>query len=246
MAVQGSILLADDEETFLAATGDLLEEEGYDCHRVHNADELAHVLGVKDFDLLITDLNMPGNQVLEMVDEIRRQSKALPVIVVTGYPSIPSAVESVRLNVLEYIIKPVQFPSLLDAVKRGVRQKHVLGTIRKAKQEAEERAKRLADLEKTVSLFQGMASDEAIEEALVTDLQVKELQRQVEHLAEIVEPQESTLHSSSVDFFQLREGLHETIQVLHRTKSAFKSKDLASLRIRLEKLLQETSLPSTP
>ncbi len=93
----GHILLADDEDTFLEATQDLLQEEGYDCHLVRNAEELGQaLLRVGDFDVLITDLNMPGNRVLEMVKEIRVQARQLPVIVVTGYPSVPTAVESIH------------------------------------------------------------------------------------------------------------------------------------------------------
>ena len=93
MSTKGTILMADDEAIFLDATQELLTEEGFDCHGVRDAQELSQALSAFDFDLLITDLNMPGNRVLEMVDHVRSQAKLLPVIVVTGYPSVPSAVE---------------------------------------------------------------------------------------------------------------------------------------------------------
>lgn len=75
--------------------------------------------GTWDFDVLITDLNVPGNRVLEMVREIRSRSAQLPVIVVTGYPSVPTAVESFHLHVLEYLITRVDYSALLAAIKQG-------------------------------------------------------------------------------------------------------------------------------
>ena len=245
MASEGSILLADDEEIFLEATQDLLKEEGYDCHGVRNAEELSEALYSFEFDLLITDLNMPGNRVLGMVDEIRRQSSVLPVIVVTGYPSVPSAVESIRLNVLEYMIKPVVFRTLLDAVKRGIQQKQVLRSVQKAKQEAELRTQYLANMEQTLAVFSNVVKTADVEHALVTDPHVKELRRQVESLSQIIENEEKMTHMQSPDYFRLREALYDAIQVLQQTKSSFRSKELANLRLRLQSLLKDTD-PGNP
>ena len=151
---QGHILLADDEETFLEATQDLLQEEGYECHTVRNVEELGEVLHRGwDFDVLITDLNMPGNRVLETVREIRSQSTQLPVIVVTGYPSVPTAVESLHLHVLEYLIKPVDYPALLLAIKQGLHQKQIFRSVQRARKEAASRVERLAKIEETLKTW---------------------------------------------------------------------------------------------
>jgi FixJ family two-component response regulator len=246
MEAQGSILLADDEDTFLEATEDLLKEEGFDCVAVKNAEELSRALKATDFDLLITDLNMPGNRVLEMVDEIRVSTLALPVIVVTGYPSIPSAVESVRLNVLEYMIKPVDFPKLLDATKRGVQHKQVLRSVKKAKHEAAQRARRLAEMEETLSAYRGLVPDGGVQDALVTDPQIKHLQLQLEGLSHSLEQDERSASFTQdsfalmADYLRLRDGLYETIQVLQKTKGSFHSKELARLRIFIQDLLRDT------
>ena len=248
MSSHGSILLADDEETFLEATLDLLQEEGFHCQTVRNAHELLATLETSDFDLLITDLNMPGNRVLEMVDEVRAQSKALPVIVVTGYPSLPSAVESVRLNVLEYMIKPVDFQKLLGVVQRGIQHKHTLRTVQKARQEASERATQLAKIEKTLSAF-GEHIDEETGSVLGTDPSLKELHVKMEGLTDLIKasgqeasPLEGSLSGNIAhDYFKVREGLYEAIQVLQKTKGSFRSKELAALRMKLQTLLKETA-----
>ena len=235
MIEHGKVLLADDEATFLEATKDLLEEEGYSCHSVRDASELSDALASSDFDLLITDLNMPGNRIMEKVSELSQQSRIMPVIVVTGYPSVPTAVESVRLNVLEYMIKPVNFSNLLTAVKRGIQHKRALGTISHARQEAEHHTQGLANLEETLSTFP-LSMDEETGQALIAEL--------VQSPA-ISRPQPSasspTPAPSMTDYYRLRESVFHTIQILQKTKSAFRSKDLAGLRKYLETVLQDTT-----
>jgi FixJ family two-component response regulator len=232
---QGTVLLADDEATFLEATKDLLEEEGYVCHGVYNATELSEALAASEFDLLITDLNMPGNRVMEKVSELREQAQSMPVIVVTGYPSVPTAVESVRLHVLEYMIKPVNFPALLDAVKRGIQHKRALSALSQARKESEHHTKRLLNLEETLSAFP-LSIEEETNQAMLADLsQAPPLANHQEHGSEV------TSAPSMTDYFRLRESVFHTIQVLQKTKSAFRSKDLAGLRKYLETVLHDTT-----
>lgn len=242
--VQGNILLADDEETFLEATQDLLQEEGYDCHAVRNAEELGQALNsARDFDVLITDLNMPGNRVLEMVREIRLQSTQLPVIVVTGYPSVPTAVESIHLHVLEYLIKPVDYPALLAAIKQGLQQKQVLRSVQRAKNEAASRVERLTKIEETLKAWGTTIGHSEVEEILLSDSHVQETNALGREASGEHEYSSSFPVSASIpptDYFHLREAVFETIQILQKTKSAFRSKDLAALRKKLESVLAHT------
>lgn len=235
MSTQGTVLLADDETTFLEATKDLLEEEGFECHGVRDASELSAALAASEFDLLITDLNMPGNRIMEKVSELREQSKIMPVIVVTGYPSVPTAVESVRLNVLEYMIKPINFPTLLDAVKRGIHYKRTLGTLTHARQEAENRTHALSALEESLRTLR---LPEQPEKQQATLTQFTGLPR---HLSQEKPGSSASAVPSMTDYFRLRESVFHTIQVLQKTKSAFRSKDLAGLRKYLETVLGETT-----
>jgi FixJ family two-component response regulator len=241
---QGHILLADDEETFLEATQDLLQEEGYDCHTVRNAEELGQALhSSSDFDVLVTDLNMPGNRVLEMVKDIRSQSTQLPVIVVTGYPSVPTAVESIHLHVLDYLIKPVDYPTLLMAIKQGLQQKQVLRSVQRARKEAASRVEHLIKIEETLKTWGTTIPNPEVEEILLTDPTMKELKLQYEEASRIPEHGSPPSNPSSIpptDYFYLREAIFETIQILQKTKSAFRSKDLAALRQKLESVLAHT------
>src|SRR5437879_5626779 len=104
------ILIADDEETFLQSMGALLRREGYTCDCVRDAREAAAALDKTAYDLLITDIYMPGNAELEFLHELQKRGSITPVIVVTGYPSVPTAVESLRLSVVDHLTKPMDLP----------------------------------------------------------------------------------------------------------------------------------------
>ena len=114
------ILLADDEATFLAATADLLRREGYHCDEVGDAAAALARVSEGHYDLLITDLEMPGNADLQLVRDVGERSGGLPIIILTGYPSVRSAVASIELPVAAYLTKPVSFPLLLEKVQKAV------------------------------------------------------------------------------------------------------------------------------
>tara|TARA_R110002049_G_scaffold72490_7_gene187536 strand:+ start:109128 stop:110528 length:1401 start_codon:yes stop_codon:yes gene_type:complete len=114
------ILIADDEPLFRNTTAELLRDEGYECVCVEDANDAFAVLQEHSFDLILSDLNMPGNLKLELLKEGRSKYSHIPLIVVTGVPSIPSAIESVRLGIADYLLKPVKFEELLSAVQRAL------------------------------------------------------------------------------------------------------------------------------
>ncbi|MFG0265776.1 MAG: sigma-54-dependent transcriptional regulator [Rhodopirellula sp. JB055] len=120
MELQQRILIADDEPFYRETTAEFLREEGYQCVCVEDANDAITVLNEHKFDLILSDLNMPGNLKLELLKEGRTKHNHVPMIVVTGAPSLPSAIESVRLGVTDYLLKPVKLEELLTAVKRSL------------------------------------------------------------------------------------------------------------------------------
>ena len=116
----GRILLADDDRTFLHATADLLRKEGFECEAVSDGPAAIAKTADQECDLLITDLEMPGNADLQLVREIEAHGGGLPVIILTGYPSVRSAVACVELPVAAYLTKPPEFPVLLAQVRPAI------------------------------------------------------------------------------------------------------------------------------
>jgi DNA-binding NtrC family response regulator len=120
MSGPSKLLLADDEETFRTSVALLLRREGYQCDVACTADEAIERLEATSYDLLITDLRMPGNMDLELLRAAAGIGAALPIIVVTAYPTLPTAIEAVRCAVVDYLVKPFAFEDLLRAVRRAL------------------------------------------------------------------------------------------------------------------------------
>jgi DNA-binding NtrC family response regulator len=112
------ILIADDEPLYLQTTGQLLRKAGYACECVPDANTALERLRREPFDLILSDLNMPGNFKLELLQQGRSQWPHIPLIVITGVPSLPTAIESVRLGIADYLLKPVKYEDLLASVAR--------------------------------------------------------------------------------------------------------------------------------
>lgn len=112
------LLIVDDEPLFLQTTCQLLQKAGADCQTAVDAPSALTRLEKSDFDLILTDLNMPGNLRWELLQAGRQRWAHVPMIVITGVPSLPSAIESLRLGVTDYLLKPVAFPELLSSIQR--------------------------------------------------------------------------------------------------------------------------------
>jgi DNA-binding NarL/FixJ family response regulator len=120
MSESGHILIADDEEPFMHSTAALLRREGYECACAPDAATVAAMLQKDTYDLLIADIKMPGNRNLELIRELPRIAEGLPVILVTGYPSLQSAIQSIQLPVVAYLVKPFDFGNLQTEVRSAI------------------------------------------------------------------------------------------------------------------------------
>ena len=114
------ILIADDESLFGTTTARFLERHGYFVRFVPDGLVAASELGESPFDLLIADLDMPGNRGLELLATCRSAYPEMPLIVVTGRPTLPSAIEGIRLGLHDYFLKPLELDDLLHSVRRAL------------------------------------------------------------------------------------------------------------------------------
>ncbi len=120
---EACILLADDEPLFLQSTAQLLRRAGYECRTASEATTALQILAAGDVDLAIVDLNMPGNLDLQLLNEGRRRYPDVPMLVVTGAPSLNSAIDSVRLHISDYLLKPIRFEEILAGVRRALAER---------------------------------------------------------------------------------------------------------------------------
>jgi len=117
MENHGQVLLADDEEIYLLSTADLLRQEGFSVDCAKDAYEAARLLREFRYDVLISDIRMPGNPDMSLIQGIPEPNAGIPVILMTGYPSAPTAIQAIDLSVLAYLVKPIDFEDLLLRVQ---------------------------------------------------------------------------------------------------------------------------------
>ena len=114
------ILIADDDETFLLATTDLLRREGYECYYAPDAKTVIETLKSVKFDLLISDINMPGNNELELIKELPEIAEGLPVILITGSLYSDAQIQSLKPPVTVCLSKPLDFEELRMHVRSSI------------------------------------------------------------------------------------------------------------------------------
>lgn len=119
------ILVADDQADILVALRLLLSEAAFDTTLVNSADAVLEHLGQNKFDLLLMDLNYTrdttsGREGLELIERVRATDATLPIVVMTGWGSIDTAVEAMRRGARSFVQKPWDDTTLVEVVKREV------------------------------------------------------------------------------------------------------------------------------
>lgn len=101
-----SVLVVDDEEVVCSMLASLLGPEGLDVHLALSGEEALRLLEQHDFDLVLSDKNLPDVSGLDLARAVRRRMPECPVMLMTGYPSVETAQEGLELGLLDYLEKP--------------------------------------------------------------------------------------------------------------------------------------------
>ncbi len=124
------ILVVDDSPDTLEVLQRNLQSKGYRVHTAPGVAQAIALIGQTRVDLVITDLKMPKVSGLELVRHIRANCPDVEVMMITGYPSIGSAVDAVRMGAEDYLAKPFTDEELYGAVERVLEKLRVRRTVR--------------------------------------------------------------------------------------------------------------------
>ncbi len=119
------ILIVDDEPNVLLTVAAILRQEGYDTDTVPNGEEAIEAIHTRHYDLVLTDLKMPGVDGLGVLQEVRNCSPDTVTVMMTGFGSVDSALEAVQLGAYEYLLKPAEVVDLKAAVHRSLERKRL-------------------------------------------------------------------------------------------------------------------------
>jgi putative nucleotidyltransferase with HDIG domain len=120
-----TLLFVDDEESILEVASEFFKAKGYNILTAENGRIAADIIAKRKIDCCFTDINMPEMDGLELAEHIRLVDNTIPVIIMTGYPSLDNTIRTLKNGVVDFLIKPVNLNQLEICVKRVLRERQL-------------------------------------------------------------------------------------------------------------------------
>jgi two-component system response regulator PilR (NtrC family) len=117
------ILVVDDESSMRRMIEILLSQEGYETFCAESAEQALAALSTRAFDLIISDIRMPGLSGMDLLKRLKAEDSQAEVILMTAYASTESAIEAIKLGAFDYVTKPFQVDELVNIVRHALEKK---------------------------------------------------------------------------------------------------------------------------
>jgi DNA-binding NtrC family response regulator len=223
---ESKILIVDDDPLTCTLLAGWVQHRGAFATVADSTAGAEAALAQESFDLLFSDVHLPGNQQLRWVQQVLARDSAPVVVLMTGNPELESTLRAANLAVAGYLVKPLDLGALGDLCEEIV---------------ADRRHRReLLDLSRETARLLATSREPG-----QVDPTVREHLARLAHnlsLASRHPAPRGTIHAASNAPW--RATLAEAIAVLEKTKHAFRSKDLGALRRRLEETLRHSEVPA--
>ena len=127
---QARVLIVDDEEIARKNLAHVLGKEGYDVVTAPDAETGLGELDRTEFDLVLTDLRMGRVSGMDLLETVRRKHPETRVIIVTGFATVPSAIEAMKKGAFHYITKPYKLDEVREAVRQAMERRSLVASTR--------------------------------------------------------------------------------------------------------------------
>ena len=115
------VLIIDDDESLRKVIGYMLEEAGYDVDRAASAEEGLRLVETRRPDLVLSDIKMPKRDGIELLGDIKRIDASIPVVILTAFASVETAVEAMKRGATDYLTKPISRDDLTLTVEKTLK-----------------------------------------------------------------------------------------------------------------------------
>ncbi len=133
------VLVVDDDREMCSLLQEILTSEEFSVTAIQDSLEAAKRIAREDFDLLITDLKMKGLKGLDLMEESKKIAPLMPVIIITAFGTVESAIQAMKRGAYDYITKPFQTDELLLTVKKALENRFLKKEVTRLKREVESR-----------------------------------------------------------------------------------------------------------
>jgi DNA-binding NtrC family response regulator len=117
------LLIVEDEDTLRESLKRVFRHDGYEVDSVNSSETALQVLQSRHYDLIITDIVLPGIDGIELVRRCRKQNPDIVLVVITAFASIDTAVHAIRAGAYEYLVKPVNHQEIKAVVKKALEER---------------------------------------------------------------------------------------------------------------------------
>jgi DNA-binding NtrC family response regulator len=133
------ILVVDDDLEMCGLLSDVLRGEGFSVLTTGDSLEAARILKKEEFDLVVTDLKMKGLKGLDLLQEAKKEAPMTPVIIITAFGTIESAIKAIKMGAYDYITKPFQMEELVLTAKKALENRLLKKEVIRLRKEVESR-----------------------------------------------------------------------------------------------------------
>jgi len=133
------ILVVDDDPEMCRLLSEFLQGEGFHVSSTGDSLEASNLIQREEFDLLITDLKMKGLKGLDLLEEVQRVAPLTPVIIITAFGTIESAIKAMKMGAYDYITKPFQMDELLLTLRKALETRYLKKEVIRLRKEVESR-----------------------------------------------------------------------------------------------------------
>ena len=119
------LLVVDDEKSICEILGQYLRMKGYSVVVARSAEDAINIIKKDKIDLVLSDIKMPGMSGVELLQWIRDYNRVLPVLLTTGFPTLDSAIEALKLGAFDYLTKPFHLEEIGEKIKRALLNKQM-------------------------------------------------------------------------------------------------------------------------
>lgn len=134
-----NILVVDDDLEMCGMLSDVLKEDGFSVHTTGDSLEASKILKKEEFDVIVTDLKMKGLKGLDLLEETKRLSPLTPVIIITAFGTIETAIKAMKMGAYDYITKPFQMDELVLTVRKALENRLLKKEVIRLRKEVESR-----------------------------------------------------------------------------------------------------------